>query len=684
MKQLPETCRHSGNRWGFTLLEVLVVITILGLLTALAVPAVGYMDRLERERITRERIQVIRRSIIGPEDRFDEQGRPVIGGYLRDMKAWPDLWEPRADLRESFSGGGWGTPSAMTAGLGQWTNDPLTAYRLNPSYVYFRPSGSFEGGRWKWQRPYRKLYHDTASNADHIGGLETENEGQPRGLWTRYPEELTFDFAGHPAPGEDLGTAWKGPYLNPPTDANLSDTGHWAVNDDEYAALEPTFHATGAHTNFETWEDGDNAPTTAESGELFDEKELFRLQQGDGRLADGWGRAFRFFITADPVSSGETIFWIVSEGADQKAYYPTKGACSGHSWSVNSADVMSAAYNESHPLNKDNVVVKLYSRDWKASFNELELDNSSRTRRIVERIRLALLGESPSAINSGYSGDLLAWPKLFRWEGSSWDDQDGAAVSYSKGQPRGLWTATPNSANSADDLAVSKWGLGWRRSYHTPPDGAGPEAQLVDAWGKEILFFHDTANDSLLILSRGQDGKFTFGAINTDNTEPANPVELLNVSSYDPAAAYNQDNIYMVVRKPERFPGFFMLNRLVVYNATAGITKAHFFRDDGTPVSGVDLLVSATLTDEDGDGTADDWSVGSENGSPAAFVFHDSSAYKVPTGARYLVIWNDTDGDGEIDAGESHYPLVYTVTAAAGSGQNGTIRIYAADLWPAP
>ncbi|MDP3399675.1 MAG: type II secretion system protein, partial [Brevundimonas sp.] len=129
---------------GFTLLEVLVVLTILGFLAAMIVPAVGMLDDLERERRTRERMDQIRDAILGPEGRFDEQGRPIIGGYVGDMRNWPDLWEARAELRPS-GGADWNNPDSLHAGLGQGPT-----YTMDPEKVFFRPSGTFSGGRWKW------------------------------------------------------------------------------------------------------------------------------------------------------------------------------------------------------------------------------------------------------------------------------------------------------------------------------------------------------------------------------------------------------------------------------------------------------------------------------------------------------------------------------------------------------
>ena len=96
---------------GFTLLEVLIVLFILGLLAAMVLPAMGVLDDRARRRITQERMDLIRRAILGPEDRFDAQGRPVIGGYVGDMRAWPDLWEARAEIKPHFGGTGWENPS---------------------------------------------------------------------------------------------------------------------------------------------------------------------------------------------------------------------------------------------------------------------------------------------------------------------------------------------------------------------------------------------------------------------------------------------------------------------------------------------------------------------------------------------------------------------------------------------
>lgn len=665
--------KDVSGRNGFSLLEVVIVLFILGLIAAMVVPAMGVLDDLQRERMTRERMDLIRRAILGPDDRFDENGRRVVGGYVGDMRAWPGLWEARAEIKPNF-GGNWEDPSALPSGLGQGPD-----YTVDPDRVFFRPFGRFEKGAWKWYRPYRRLYDDT-SDSDHIGGLETENEGQPRGLWTRFPEDLPFDLPGHPAPGLDLGENWNGPYITPPADKMPKDSGHLAENNDEYEQLLPAPRAiwdSDTGTWLPTWEDGDYSPSGG-LGEYFDEKEDFRLMQTDGRLEDGWGRAFRFFITEDPSFPGETVFWIVSEGPDGQGTYPSKGTCSGNSWTVDPQDTMGLAYDETDSKNLDNIVMKLYSRDWQAVFDANDQERIEQTGRIMDRLRASLAGQGPLEYNTGFSGDMCRWPRLFRWEDNGtpddpdddyWDDRDGSDDPYTKGQPRGLWTSSPNDNDAGDDLPQSSWGIGWRHAYAAAPHGAGEQEVLRDAWGREILFFHDAANDSMLLLSRGPDGRFDFGTVNADGTEPLDFTEALDISGYDPSAPDNLDNIHRVLKAEDRLPGYFRIDRLVVLNATPGTTKCRFFRDDSAPVDGVDILTADVLTDEDGDLNDDDWAAGEAAPGTPAFNYDDTTVQKAAAGARYLVCWNDSNLNNDIDSNEEYQVLIFNVTPVPGSSQ---------------
>ncbi len=650
----------TPNQHGFTLLEVLIVLFILGMIAFMTWPALGILDDRAREELTREKMEVIRRAIVGDPDRFDENGRRIIGGYVGDMEKWPDLWEAKAEV----------VPPDCDSACNEDCPDG------DPFSFGFRPAGRFVEKRWKWCRPFRKVFDGVD---DHIGGLETENEGQPRGLWTQYLEE-------HPtsSPGEMEDARWKGPYLVPPVNEKLSDSQHWAETCDEYYSLEPadTWH----------WEAGPPPEcvraTTSEDGdypaEHYDEKESFRLLQTDGRLADGWGRALRFFITADQDRPESTIFWIISEGPDKEGTYPAKGTFAAGLWTVAPDDIMSKAYGEEDDYNKDNIMMKMYSHEWEAVFDEINEKKKMETEALFLMIKRAILGSSPGGMNDGFTGDVCRWPKLFRWEDNGtpadpaddyWDDEDGIPVSYTKGQLRELWTRTPNSSDPADDMAEPAWahaGIGWRGEYLQTPWGINGEQFIRDDWDREVLFFKDNTNDAIMILSRGADGKFDFYDTDTlpegapdgtnDYLEPASFTEAIDVTTYDPndAGGHNKDNIMLIIRKSEWYPGFFTLNKFTVLNAMAGSIKACLFYDDGS----TDIKVAGTdgsMIDADGDLAVDDWEVGADPPPPCAFNYTDITVNKIKTGARYLVLWDDADGNDTIDAGENQYTAIYNI-----------------------
>jgi hypothetical protein len=321
-----------------------------------------------------------------------------------------------------------------------------------------------------------------------------------------------------------------------------------------------------------------------------------------------------------------------------------------------------------------------------------------KTEDILQRIRRAILGNAPGGDNTGFTGDLTRIPDLFRWEDpgtpedetdDTWDNADDTDTSYTKGQPRGIWTDMPNSLDSTDDLETSQWGLGWRRAYISPPPESGKNEILTDAWGREILFFRDQANGHILILSRGADGKFAFGTVDSENKEPLNYTETVDAATYDPTSEHNEDNRHILLSDSDSSPGFFCLTGFtvtdaVIGDATDGTTKARFFRTDTGTVDGIDLLTPSILTDEDGDGTADDWIVGDGTTANPAFNYDDTTGEATPTGARYLVFWNDANDDNEVDSGEYYTSVIFAITAVAGTGQHAPLTIDTANFREMP
>jgi len=656
--------KRNAHCRGFTLLEVLVVLTILGLLAAMIYPAAGMMNDSERRRITLERMEEIRRAIVGDPDRFDEEGLRIIGGYVGDMEEWPGLYEAAPEVKQHVMG----VPPPFDL------TDPN-----NPDVYHYRPSGHFNNDNiWQWDYPFRLLTDDTTHNNDHIGGLETENEGQPRGLWTDDPLGT--------GNSDDLldQERWGGPYLVWPKDHRPEDAFHLAESDDDYDTLEPLYHPGPAR---ETWEDGDYGTISGELGEHFDDKEEFRLCQTEDRLEDGWNRALRFFITADPDHPNGTIFWILSEGPDCEGTYPAKGTHDGSSWSVDATDTMALNYDENDDKNQDNIVMKIHSHEWENMLETLNQRRTEETREIIDTIAQGLVGNSLPAgcgFNSGYCGALCRLPRLFQWEvaTTSWDDEDPGPAAYTKGQPRGLWSRTPNTADAADNLLEPSWAnpaIGWKGAFIATPDGTGEEEKLFDAWGRELLFFRDDTHNSLLILSRGPDGYFDFYDTDTeppagnDYREPASPAEALDITTYDPADlnGVNSDNVVRIIDEAEWQPGWFTLEKFTVLNATTVVagngTKAAFYYGYDHAAGSVRYVLhnAGVLTDEDGDTLADDWAQG---GAPPneAFLFDDTSADPAITGTRRLVIWNDSDADDEVDVGENQYTINYNILTHGG------------------
>lgn len=667
---------------GFTLLEVLIVIFILGMIAAMAWPAVGMLNDKERERITRRRMEEIRRAVVGDPDRFDDEGRRIIGGYVGDMGRWPDLWEAAAERKAAD------------------IND-TPPYSGNEYNFGFRPAGRFSDGRWQWCYPFRKLddgglapgTYDPADpgaptpeeySRDHIGGLETENEGQPVALWRDDP-------AGDGTAVEDPDQ-WKGPYLVPPADTRREDSEHLAQSDNDYKALEPVVAwiwvedpPPGYWELQESWEDGDNSL----GNERFDEKEKFRLLQTDSRLTDGWGRALRFFITADPDRDGCTIFWMLSEGPDRNGFYPSKGSCSDHNWTIDVDDTMAKAYDPDHDFNRDNILMQIHSYEWEAILDAERRTKIRRTEAQLLKIVYALVGDSPSGENIGFCGDVCVWPRLFVWEVNGtpddtsddrWDDEDAGSTAYTKGQPRTLWTRQPNWAEpddepAGDSVAAPDWanvGIGWRNAYLNPPFGSDAQEVLNDAWDRPLRFFkvkESTAGDiedALLILSAGPDGVYTFG-------DPDNLIEELNLAAWDagtnpagynPDDAANLDNIVRVVPKSHWQGGGLSLNHFSVLNARLNVTKAYFFDHEGA-IDPARVHTATVLEDGDGDGTNDDWVEGLYAASPAALPWsYDAAAAELRTGTRGLVFWHDNNDNNAIDIGEEQYTFWFDIRTA--------------------
>ncbi|RJQ28615.1 MAG: hypothetical protein C4589_06150 [Peptococcaceae bacterium] len=168
---------------GFTFLEIIIIIAILGFLTAMAVPFAGRLAAAERVDNTQRRLENIRAAVLGTPDAFDAEGRRVLRGYLGDMGRLPALYRSDWDDEEK---------------------------------------------RWKWSTLDFDDPEYGPADAEYAGrGL-----GQPRGLWEKAPAQEKIMPNATVKPAVDLGERWHGPYIAYPKDEFTANAEHlrWTEN----------------------------------------------------------------------------------------------------------------------------------------------------------------------------------------------------------------------------------------------------------------------------------------------------------------------------------------------------------------------------------------------------------------------------------------------------------------------
>jgi len=84
--------RISKNQYGFTLMELVIVIVLLGILSAVAVPRVGGLIDNSRIQSTKNEMQMLRSAIMGDASSA-VGGEYADKGYLGDVGAMPPNWD---------------------------------------------------------------------------------------------------------------------------------------------------------------------------------------------------------------------------------------------------------------------------------------------------------------------------------------------------------------------------------------------------------------------------------------------------------------------------------------------------------------------------------------------------------------------------------------------------------------
>lgn len=313
--QRPADARRRPERGspGFSLLELVTVMVLIGILTAMVLPFSSRLDNDARRRNTDAAFERIRQAVLGPRGQTDASGQPLIGGYAGDTGELPRL----IASRWSKAAGGWVYPD----------DDHDDALDLAEPY----DPGSVT---LEW--------------------FARHGHAQPLGLWAN--STRTEDgkwLAAAPA-------GWRGPYLGTPRDPYPDDNGL------EY------------------------------SGDGGAEDRMFLLLECEGRLNDGWGRAFLALTEEEPASSGAPQSLVLVSAGPDGAYDP-----------------LTLLDENPSGTNADNLVYRITRHEY---------DNTSvkllRTRAGLEALRSALVpprrtAQDAQALPSGYAADLGGLDTLF-------------------------------------------------------------------------------------------------------------------------------------------------------------------------------------------------------------------------------------------------------------------------------
>lgn len=152
---------------GFSLLEMLLVITLLGMLSLAAVVLTESSDDQARYEDTKNRLLAIKRAIIGDTSRTIN-GEPEISGFVADMGRFPVSVQ---ELLENISGvAAWGVFSLGISGV----------------------TGTLESG---WRGPYLDYLPNRSGTATYLDGWGND--------WSGVAQSLGKDWA---AGGTDYAT----------------------------------------------------------------------------------------------------------------------------------------------------------------------------------------------------------------------------------------------------------------------------------------------------------------------------------------------------------------------------------------------------------------------------------------------------------------------------------------------
>lgn len=204
---------------GFSLLELLVVVSLLGMLALATTVMVDNTDDQQRFELTRARLQQIRNAIVGDTTRT-LNGEPVLSGFAIDMGRLP------ANLNELM---------VLPAGANVWQGFPISISSVPSSSV-----GEVYGG---WRGPYLDVMPNAgASAARAFRDGWANDDGSDDFGWLVDISGASSNVLSIKSYGSDGvlggGNVYEQDY---PASGNLVEPRDWQV---DFSAIDPAFRVT--------------------------------------------------------------------------------------------------------------------------------------------------------------------------------------------------------------------------------------------------------------------------------------------------------------------------------------------------------------------------------------------------------------------------------------------------------
>lgn len=525
------------NNAGFTLLEVICVVAIMGMMAAMVVPASAGVMRNARISATQTRLDDVKAAIIGARG---AQANSAAGGFAGDTGRLPYLfgviWNEAEsrwdwDFEQTEAGGG-----TILKTVNDGTGQPAELWKAIPP-AYASP---------EWAGPYlsfpRDPYPDDTKNlspdfnnpadADwqifsrkQVEGRLSDAWGRALYFWLEYPLMPDPDNPNieYPDTGDKTGaTLWiisAGPDGKAVFDAGgiydengkenrdnivvkiMPRAWYWENNDIKTAETQATLSAIRSAVVGS----GRGAPPSGYIGDMGTWPELYMWDAASGVWTvapEGAPPADTFYsprgLWVRPEDDSQAALWSGPYldppwgGAENELLVDAWGkplhfervAAGGGSAVSERLEIVSGGMDMDIGTPGDNITMTIHDYEWKKDGQNPEPRKKAEAKSLLEQVSAAFIGGGPArdaagrVIMTGYLADTGALP----------DITDPATPDW-------LWEAPENPLPE---------GFSWNGPYYPKPENG----EILDPWGNPLVFIRETiaGQEVLRVTSGGPDG----------------------------------------------------------------------------------------------------------------------------------------------------------------------------------